>query len=261
MEPFFALGKIILKNMLDGRAVPARLAPSFFKYLLGHGPTFSDLESYDSKSALFYLRLKATPGSERFQLLFEDGQKVTDANKESFVDKKTYEIIVGCRQNQLEEIKRGFNSVDLSQFWKVLNASELMLISCGQQFLSASMVIECLKFYGFTDSSSAVKNLLEVLNELTTNNLRRFLYLTTEHCSLPINMTLKSEQELAGSLAKNTPFLISIRMADKRDIDIAQQNIISYPLTRELELPDYKEIDLLRDKLLKALAVIISDVL
>jgi len=250
------------KNILDGRAIPARLANSFFKYLLGQTPTFSDLECYDVKSALFYLRLKATPGSERFQLSFEDGQKVTDANKKNFVDKKTFEILVGCRRRQLEEIKRGFYSVDLSQFWKVLSASELMLMACGQQFLSASMVIECIKFYGFSESSLTVKNLLEVLNELTSNNLRRFLYLTTAHCSLPINMTLKSEQELAGSLAKNTPFLISIRIADKKDLDIAQQNIISYPLTRELELPDYKEIDLIRDQLLKALAsIIVSDML
>eukprot|EP00959_Pyramimonas_sp_CCMP1952_P448302 9387170-Pyramimonas_sp.AAC.1 len=62
------IGRVLVKSIVDRRPIPARFAPSFFKFLLGAQPALRDLELYDRTLAtmLQELLLKPMAGLDLF---------------------------------------------------------------------------------------------------------------------------------------------------------------------------------------------------
>ena len=62
------IGRVLVKSIVDRRPIPARFAPSFFKFLLGAAPALRDLELYDRTLAtmLQELLLKPVAGLDLF---------------------------------------------------------------------------------------------------------------------------------------------------------------------------------------------------
>lgn len=117
-----------VKSIIDGRPIPARFAPSFFKYLLGIEPSLRDMELYDRTLATSLQAVLLKPvanlgiffepilpageeaaGSSAAELELElEPVPVTDSNKLAYVQSRVHDTLVGCREAQLRAIKEGF---------------------------------------------------------------------------------------------------------------------------------------------------------
>eukprot|EP00898_Chlorokybus_atmophyticus_P005482 jgi/Chlat1/5935/Chrsp4S06260 len=257
LRTYELIGKVLVKSMVDRRPIPAVFAPSSFKYLLGHEPSLRDLELYDRTLAMSLRELLVRP-ADGLNLFFEDelldyvdetqgtsseqsGSRapvaVTDANKRQYVQHRVQYVLVGCRQRQLEAMRRGFQEVDLSSYLQVFSCTDLMLLVCGEEHVDAHMVVELIRFSpaDWPTTSRTPADLLALLHELRSNDLRRFLRLATAQCTI----------------ARGTTAPITIHRIQSSD-----RLPVGRTCFRRVDLPDYKDAQVLQDKLLLALATL-----
>ncbi|KAJ5078785.1 leucine rich repeat kinase 2 [Anaeramoeba ignava] len=201
-EKFMAFGRLMVKSMIDGRTGPIYMAPSFFKYLLNISPTLSDLGAYDPKIALSLHNILSRQITKQDGIIVgsflknEDQTLIEEANKHQCILRIIEHILIGSRKNELEWIKQGFYSVDLSQFLSEFSETDLILSMCENEQINSNLVwskIVFTKEWTETSLPSPVPQYLrEFLDQLSPNDLRRFLRFTTFFCDtsnaiFPIN--------------------------------------------------------------------------
>jgi hypothetical protein len=124
LHTYRMIGRILVKSIIDGRPIPARFAPSFFKYLLGIEPSLRDMELYDRTLATSLQAVLLKPVANLgifFEPISPAGEEaagsgaaeaepvpVTDSNKLAYVQSRVHHTLVGCREAQLRAIKEGF---------------------------------------------------------------------------------------------------------------------------------------------------------
>jgi len=258
LAAFEAFGKILIKAIYDGRSVPLRFPPSMYKFLLGNGHyTLSDLEAYDSASAMSLRNILNHPGADTLGLdfdefcspLFAQGEKLTDVNKEQFVALKIKQILETRRLPQLTAIKRGM-SQSINDLWvqlQSLSCTELQLVVFGRQELNVQGILKSLQFVGFGGGSRTPIRLQRLLMTYSQQQLRAFLYMTTSLATIP-----------CGGLSHphaQTKDKITVQKTPGTRVDLLP---VAHTCSWTLELPDYPDYNCLQDKMEVLLATVSS---
>lgn len=250
---FQLLGKVLLKSIIENRPIPIQLSSAVLKFLCNTEPCFADLEEYDATiaSSLKRLRLLSSADLEgagldfsHFTAAFLQTQTkdryttsttLTPENVGDYIDLRVKFDLIETRRAALEAIKKGFFcEPSLEHHLKLLSASDLLLLLCGQMHISAQVIVDALEFQGFESSSNTPKYLKEVLLDMSQNNLRRFLQLCTATAAVPAYGAMKKIKVLKCADAQRLP--------------------VGHGCVNQLDLPDYNDKEKVKDKLEIALA-------
>ncbi|KAJ6249568.1 leucine-rich repeat protein soc-2 homolog-like protein [Anaeramoeba flamelloides] len=274
-DNFIAIGRLIGKAILEGRSGPLNLAPSFFKYLLNdENPTFNDLEVFDPQTALKLRNLLSNTITRQENFEYYVGQfinndketLITESNKNKCVKQIIKYILVDSRKQELEWIKTGFYSIDIKNETRGFKVVDLMLIFSQHNHIDSDTVWKSLRFSHEWNNlnSNTIEYLRKFLNQLSPNDLRRFMRFSTFFCDF-------CERNIKKKSSKYRKFNYSINNKTKLkkflEIElIPRQNTITiipsssnsrkpipHPTIPELELPDYNQYEKLRDNLMNAL--------
>lgn len=243
LDALRAVGRVLLKSVLDRRPVPSTFAPSLFKHLLGLEPNLRDLELFNRTLALT-LRGLLVQSVSSLELHFEggrngeEGPRVTDSNKMQYVQARTHDLLVGSREAQLVAVREGFQHVDLAAYLQVFNCTDLMLLVCGEDHIDAHIVSNLLVFEGWPEDSPTPGHLRALLGEMQPNDLRRFLRLATSQCTVP-------RTSVASASA------VTVQHCPQ-----SERLPIGRTCFRRLDVPDYRDMDVLKTKLQLALATL-----
>ncbi|CAJ1036953.1 Tetratricopeptide repeat/Protein tyrosine kinase/Protein kinase domain [Leishmania utingensis] len=250
---FVLLGKVLLKSIIENRQIPLQLSSAVLKFLSDAEPSFVDLEEYDANIAntLKRLRLLSATDLEEAGLDFShftpeflkaqtDGRYTTDSpltpeSVSDYIDLREKFDLVERRRTALEAMRKGFYcEPSLEHHLKLLSPSDLLLLLCGQLHVSAQVIVDALEFQGFDSTSNTPKYLKEVLLDMSQNNLRRFLQLCTATAAVPVNGAVKKIKVLRCSDETRLP--------------------VGHGCTNQLDLPDYNDKQVIKEKLEIALA-------
>eukprot|EP00752_Nemacystus_decipiens_P001338 g1328.t1 len=239
-----AIGRAMVKCLLEGRRIGSRLAPSVFKFITGTDTTLRDLQDFDPHTFESLKWMLANTGMRDMGFDFEDvglpdKGPVTDGNKSEYVSAKASLILVGSRRPALEALKDGFARAlrDLSPgaalFMELLSHADWRVLLCGEEHVSGPQVVAVLAWHGFSSRSEVPTWIRSLLVSLPEDALRRFLIFVCGTPSLPapaagkVEITVRCQPRSAALPAAHTCFF-------------------------QLDVPDYDKESVLRHKLLQA---------
>ncbi|KAL9654662.1 hypothetical protein ABK040_006724 [Willaertia magna] len=249
---FYLIGKILMKCLFDQRIIPNVFSPFLFKiltyfeddqYFENINVTFRDLELFDSQLAHSLSLMVTTNDIDLFELNFNefnerDDRKVTNNNKEEYIKKKIRYILLDSRLGRWQQLRKGFQEAipELLIPLKTFYYRELMVLFYGLEndFLDVETIIELLDFKGFNNYSTFPHLFKEVLRKFDVVTLRKFLEFTTGQPSLPYNTDRK-------------PIIIQRVMLGSNALPV------SHVCSSTIDIPEYRNLEQLEEKLVKAL--------
>lgn len=257
---YLAIGKALCKSILDGRGCPVLVAPAVLEYLLGGAGsaekfTLEHLEgaTREPESALRYILARASADDTgplgawgEWGLSFADfdsadTRDVTDGNKCEFVNMRVRSYLVAERQQNLDALRSGFFCLPgFAAALELFSATDLTLLLCGEQHLTAATVLESIDFEGYVEGSETRIALVQWISTATEAKLRGFLRLCTGRTVMPV-----------GGLRPGGgagPIKVQQSGADSEALPFAHN------CSHELELPDYQDLAILTEKLDLAIA-------
>eukprot|EP00903_Cladosiphon_okamuranus_P007175 g6967.t1 len=239
-----AIGRAMVKCLLEGRRIGSRLAPSVFKFITGTDTTLRDLQDFDPQTFESLKWMLANTGMRDMGFDFDevglpDKGAVTDGNKAEYVSAKARLILVESRRPALEALEDGFARAlrDLSPgaagFMGLLSHADWRVLLCGEEHVSGPQVVAVLAWHGFPARSEVPTWIKSLLVSLPEDALRRFLIFVCGTPSLPapaagkVEITVRCQPRSAALPAAHTCFF-------------------------QLDVPDYDRESVLRHKLLQA---------
>lgn len=181
------------------------------------------------------------PGYPTIELI-KDGSNipVTMSNVDIYLDRVVDMTLGSGVQAQVEAFRTGFSQVFPHSALQTFTPSELvMLFGRAEEDWSIETLMDSIKAdHGFNMDSRSVRNLLQTMSELTTQQRRDFLQFVTGSPKLPI-----------GGFKSLTPiFTVVCRPSEPGympdDYLPSVMTCVNY-----LKLPDYSTLDALRDRL------------
>lgn len=181
------------------------------------------------------------PGYPAIELI-KDGSNipVTMSNVDIYLDRVVDMTLGSGVQAQVEAFRNGFSQVFPHSALQTFTPSELvMLFGKAEEDWSIETLMDSIKAdHGFNMDSRSVRNLLQTMSELTTQQRRDFLQFVTGSPKLPI-----------GGFKSLTPiFTVVCRPSEPGympdDYLPSVMTCVNY-----LKLPDYSSLDVLRDRL------------
>ncbi|XP_047044350.1 E3 ubiquitin-protein ligase UPL4-like [Lolium rigidum] len=222
---FHLLGLVLAKAIKDGRILDIPFSKAFYKLILGQELNIYDINSFDPELATTLMEFKAltcqrkylescstkecqspsdfsyrgctiedlaidftVPGYPEYVLSLESSSdNVTAENLEEYVSFVVEATVKNGISRQLEAFKSGFSQVFPLSTLQVFSEDELERLLCGEQdnwdFVK---LVDHIKFdHGYTSSSPAVINLLEIIQEFGCHERRAFLQFITGSPRLP----------------------------------------------------------------------------
>nr|PNR54131.1 hypothetical protein PHYPA_007807 [Physcomitrium patens] len=239
LEHFRLLGRVMAKALQDGRLLDVPMSTAFYKIILGQELDLYDIQTLDPElgrtlfemqglirrkqllethggkreevealtfrgSRLEDLCLDFTlPGYPEYELRSNGREVAVDLdNLEEYVSlvvEATVKVGVGP---QIEAFRSGFNQVFQLSSLQIFSEDELDYLLCGRRELWAPESLpDIMKFdHGYTASSPPIRNLLDIMCELSPEEQRAFLRFVTGAPRLP-----------PGGLAALNPKLTIVR--------------------------------------------------
>ncbi|KAJ5075310.1 leucine-rich repeat protein soc-2 [Anaeramoeba ignava] len=261
-EKYIAFGRILLKSVIDGRAGPVRLSPFFLKYLLGMQPDFSDLEAFDPQAALILHNILSETLTEDENLLLgpfinsTDTTVIDETNKHECVNKIINYLLLDSRSKELSWIKTGFFTIDISQDLSHFTLTELYLLIHEQDNIDSDSVWSNLSFSEEWKDCPTPQFLNEFLEQLSPNDLRRFMRFVTFLPDCPKSSTDSSTSSPSLTRTSNpTLTFLSDRKVSVIRVNSSNRKLpIAHPSIPELELPDYQQFEVLRDRFMESIS-------
>lgn len=250
------LGKLVGKCLYEGILVDAEFAPFFLQKLLGIKNSFDDLYTLDPEIYDSLVKLRKYSGDvEDLNLTFSIDQDMGHGKHASLELVRGGDNITVTKANRLEYIHAIANfklnlvlspqanaffsgmSTVISPHWlKMFNAVELqMLISGGHSKIDVNDLRSNTIYGGFTEDDPTVKLFWEVLEEMSEE----------DRCLLLKFVTSAPKAPLGGFRSLNPKF--ALRNAGAREVDRLPTASTCVNL---LKLPDYRDKEALREKLL-----------
>ena len=263
------MGKVVGKCLYDQVLIDVRFADFFLKKLLNYPQafqcTFDDLNSLDSTlyTNLTKLLSMSEEELESLDLYFETPKVVQDSNSSGNNRITTDELIPGGRnvkvtkQNVLQYVlkvadyklnkslleptvwfHRGISELIAPIWIEMFNSVELqMLISGGTRAFDVTDLRNHTEYGGYEETDTTIRYFWELLNEMTEEQKCQFLKFVT---SVP-----------------QAPLRGFVSLEPKFGIRNAGQDLSRLPTSSTcvnlLKLPDYRDKQLLREKLLYAI--------
>uniref|UniRef100_A0A7I4DP31 HECT domain-containing protein n=1 Tax=Physcomitrium patens TaxID=3218 RepID=A0A7I4DP31_PHYPA len=239
LEHFRLLGRVMAKALQDGRLLDVPLSTAFCKIILGqeldlydmqtvdpdlgrtlfemqgliqrkqflegHGGKREEVEALNFRgSKLEDLCLDFTlPGYPEYELKSNGREVAVDLdNLEEYVSMVVEATVKVGIAAQIEAFRAGFNQVFPLSSLQIFSEDELDYLLCGRRELWAPESLpDIMKFdHGYTASSPPIRNLLDIMSELSPEDQRAFLRFVTGAPRLP-----------PGGLAALNPKLTIVR--------------------------------------------------
>uniref|UniRef100_A0A7S2RL22 HECT-type E3 ubiquitin transferase n=1 Tax=Mucochytrium quahogii TaxID=96639 RepID=A0A7S2RL22_9STRA len=253
---FELVGVILGLAIYNGVILDLSFPLALYKKLLGYKLTREDLKTSNPQLGRGLEQLLNYDGdvestfSQNFQVSFEifgevktvdlkEGGgdiAVTNDNREEYVN-----LYVDYHFNKsIEHIYRpfhkGFHMVCGGTFLEMFHPEELELLLCGSSKLDFGALEENCQYEGFSADSSTIVDFWKVVHELPEDLKKKFLMFTTGSDRVPI----RGLSALRLTIHKNGP-----------DSDRLPS---AHTCFNQLLLPDYSNVDKLRERLLVALS-------
>ncbi|ELT89306.1 hypothetical protein CAPTEDRAFT_178426 [Capitella teleta] len=187
----------------------------------------------------FRIGYKDVFGSNLTHELKENGASipVTQENRKEFVELYADFLLNKSIEKQFRAFRRGFQMVtDESPLHLLFHPEEIELLVCGSKQFDFHALEEAVEYDGgFNAESTSIKHFWEVVHEFDDEQKRKLLQFTTGSDRVPI-----------GGLSK-------LRLIIARNGPDSERLPTSHTCFNVLLLPDYQNLDKLRERILKAI--------
>uniref|UniRef100_A0A8C8J0I9 E3 ubiquitin-protein ligase n=1 Tax=Oncorhynchus tshawytscha TaxID=74940 RepID=A0A8C8J0I9_ONCTS len=258
---FRFIGRFIAMALYHGKFIDTGFTLPFYKRMLNKKPTLKDLESIDPEFynsimwcdgnnsleeggvELYFAQDMEILGKVSTHQLKDDGEDelVTTENKEEYISLLTDWRFTRGVEEQTKAFLDGFNEVVPLEWLRYFDEKELELMLCGMQEIDLSDWQKNTIYRHYTKNSKQIHWFWQVVKEMDNEKRIRLLQFVTGTCRLPVG----GFAELIGS---NGPQKFCI---DK----VGKETWLprSHTCFNRLDLPPYKSLEQLREKLLFAI--------
>ncbi|XP_028304570.1 NEDD4-like E3 ubiquitin-protein ligase WWP2 isoform X2 [Gouania willdenowi] len=257
---FRFIGRFIAMALYHGKFIDTGFTLPFYKRMLDKKPTLKDLESIDPEFynsimwvkennleecgvELYFAQDMEILGKVSTHELKEDGENelVTEENKEEYISLLTDWRFTRGVEEQTKAFLDGFNEVVPLEWLRYFDEKELELMLCGMQEIDMSDWQKNTIYRHYTKNSKQIHWFWQVVKEMDNEKRIRLLQFVTGTCRLPVG----GFAELIGS---NGPQKFCI---DK----VGKETWLprSHTCFNRLDLPPYRSLEQLREKLLFAI--------
>ncbi|XP_062856312.1 NEDD4-like E3 ubiquitin-protein ligase WWP2 isoform X2 [Trichomycterus rosablanca] len=257
---FRFIGRFIAMALYHGKFIDTGFTLPFYKRMLNKKPTLKDLESIDPEFyksiiwvkendveecgvELYFAQDMEILGKVSTHQLKDDGEDllVTQENKDEYISLLTDWRFSRGVEEQTKAFLDGFNEVVPLEWLRYFDEKELELMLCGMQEIDLSDWQKNTIYRHYTKNSKQIHWFWQVVKEMDNEKRIRLLQFVTGTCRLPVG----GFAELIGS---NGPQKFCI---DK----VGKETWLprSHTCFNRLDLPPYKNLEQLREKLLFAI--------
>lgn len=257
---FRFIGRFIAMALYHGKFIDTGFTLPFYKRMLNKKPTLKDLESIDPEFynsimwvkendleecgvELYFAQDMEILGKVTTHQLKDDGENelVTQDNKEEYIGLLTDWRFTRGVEEQTKAFLDGFNEVVPLEWLRYFDEKELELMLCGMQEIDLNDWQKNTIYRHYTKNSKQIHWFWQVVKEMDNEKRIRLLQFVTGTCRLPVG----GFAELIGS---NGPQKFCI---DK----VGKETWLprSHTCFNRLDLPPYKNLEQLREKLLFAI--------
>uniref|UniRef100_A0A8C5DKK9 E3 ubiquitin-protein ligase n=1 Tax=Gouania willdenowi TaxID=441366 RepID=A0A8C5DKK9_GOUWI len=240
---FRFIGRFIAMALYHGKFIDTGFTLPFYKRMLDKKPTLKDLESIDPEFynsiiennleecgvELYFAQDMEILGKVSTHELKEDGENelVTEENKEEYISLLTDWRFTRGVEEQTKAFLDGFNEVVPLEWLRYFDEKELELMLCGMQEIDMSDWQKNTIYRHYTKNSKQIHWFWQVVKEMDNEKRIRLLQFVTGTCRLPVG----GFAELIGPEKKK----------------------VTQPRFNRLDLPPYRSLEQLREKLLFAI--------
>nr|XP_020441317.1 NEDD4-like E3 ubiquitin-protein ligase WWP2 isoform X2 [Monopterus albus] len=257
---FRFIGRFIAMALYHGKFIDTGFTLPFYKRMLDKKPTLKDLESIDPEFynsimwvkennleecgvELYFAQDMEILGKVSTHQLKDDGENelVTEENKEEYISLLTDWRFTRGVEEQTRAFLDGFNEVVPLEWLRYFDEKELELMLCGMQEIDLADWQKNTIYRHYTKNSKQIHWFWQVVKEMDNEKRIRLLQFVTGTCRLPVG----GFAELIGS---NGPQKFCI---DK----VGKETWLprSHTCFNRLDLPPYRSLEQLREKLLFAI--------
>ncbi|XP_018594927.2 NEDD4-like E3 ubiquitin-protein ligase WWP2 isoform X2 [Scleropages formosus] len=257
---FRFIGRFIAMALYHGKFIDTGFTLPFYKRMLNKKPTLKDLESIDPEFynsimwvkennleecgvELYFAQDMEILGKVSTHQLKDNGENelVTEDNKEEYISLLTDWRFTRGVEEQTKAFLDGFNEVVPLEWLRYFDEKELELMLCGMQEVDLSDWQKNTIYRHYTKNSKQIHWFWQVVKEMDNEKRIRLLQFVTGTCRLPVG----GFAELIGS---NGPQKFCI---DK----VGKETWLprSHTCFNRLDLPPYRSLEQLREKLLFAI--------
>ncbi|GFP97438.1 E3 ubiquitin-protein ligase upl3 [Phtheirospermum japonicum] len=275
---FELLGRVVAKALQDKRILDLPLSIAFCKIILGHALEIHDILSFDLEFGKHLLELAdivrkleskkkkyepedlylrgtpiedlhldfSLPGYDDF-LLRHDGDTVNLNNLGEYLSLVVDATIGSGIAQQINVFRHGFDQVFDSSVLQIFTPIELEYFLCGEaEKWTFEVLMQSITFgYGYTETSPAAINLIEVLCEFSPKHKRAFLQFVTGAPRLPPGGLRALNPQL--TLALKTSFTGTSGNNNDNQLPSA------FTCFNQLKLPSYSSKEILYKNLMYAI--------
>ncbi|KAK8841005.1 hypothetical protein M9Y10_027842 [Tritrichomonas musculus] len=244
-------GKMIATALIHGICVDVHLAPFFFKHILHHKIKFADLKGYNDSvynSFCYILENDVEELDMKFEIdivengtpktidLIENGSKikVTNENKNDFINESLQFILVDSFKEQSDAFCKGFNSLISTDELSIFSQGELELLICGIPKIDIDDMRKNTRVYSENNDLTTINCFFNVIRKWDNDLLAKLIQFITGNSAVPLNGF------------KEKSIIIQI-------IDDPSKLPQAHTCFNILDLPDYKDEEILNEKLLIAI--------
>ncbi|XP_034031594.1 NEDD4-like E3 ubiquitin-protein ligase WWP2 isoform X3 [Thalassophryne amazonica] len=257
---FRFIGRFIAMALYHGKFIDTGFTLPFYKRMLNKKPTLKDLESIDPEFynsimwvkensleecgvELYFAQDMEILGKISTHQLKEDGENelVTEESKEEYVSLLTDWRFTRGVEEQTKAFLDGFNEVVPLEWLRYFDEKELELMLCGMQEIDLADWQKNTIYRHYTKNSKQIHWFWQVVKEMDNEKRIRLLQFVTGTCRLPVG----GFAELIGS---NGPQKFCIDKVGK-EAWLPR----SHTCFNRLDLPPYRSLEQLREKLLFAI--------
>ncbi|XP_023201340.1 NEDD4-like E3 ubiquitin-protein ligase WWP2 isoform X2 [Xiphophorus maculatus] len=257
---FRFIGRFIAMALYHGKFIDTGFTLPFYKRMLDKKPTLKDLESIDPEFynsimwvkennleecgvELYFAQDMEILGKVSSHPLKEGGEDelVTEENKEEYISLLTDWRFTRGVEEQTKAFLDGFNEVVPLEWLRYFDEKELELMLCGMQEIDLADWQKNAIYRHYTKNSKQIHWFWQVVKEMDSEKRIRLLQFVTGTCRLPVG----GFTELIGS---NGPQKFCIDRVGK-ETWLPR----SHTCFNRLDLPPYRSLEQLREKLLFAI--------
>uniref|UniRef100_A0A3P9N4I9 E3 ubiquitin-protein ligase n=1 Tax=Poecilia reticulata TaxID=8081 RepID=A0A3P9N4I9_POERE len=257
---FRFIGRFIAMALYHGKFIDTGFTLPFYKRMLDKKPTLKDLESIDPEFynsimwvkennlkdcgvELYFAQDMEILGKVSSHALKDGGEDelVTEENKEEYISLLTDWRFTRGVEEQTKAFLDGFNEVVPLEWLRYFDEKELELMLCGMQEIDLADWQKNTIYRHYTKNSKQIHWFWQVVKEMDNEKRIRLLQFVTGTCRLPVG----GFTELIGS---NGPQKFCIDRVGK-ETWLPR----SHTCFNRLDLPPYRSLEQLREKLLFAI--------
>ena len=256
-EKYEFVGTVLAKALLENLTINCCFNTLIYKILLQEEIKLEDLVFIDKQLYKSLKEIKDISLKEDIELyelyfnldiekdgkittynLIENGEniQVTNKNLDLYIEKRI-SFLVNSQIPGIESIKKGIKKVYPIECFSEFSGDQLSLLINGTPFIDLSDWTENTEYKDYKVTDEVIINFWEILNELSQDDLSKFLLFVTGSSRVPIG-GFKSLESNRGN--KNKFTIIKIEYNDK-----SVNYLRAHTCFNRLDLPNYPTKDLL----------------